>query len=42
MQTVNHNIGKQKGFTIRIGIITITWIRLNNKYRFTLEISKGE
>ncbi len=43
MRIDKHNIGnKQKGFTISFGYIHITWIRINNKFRFILEILKGE
>lgn len=42
MNIINHNIGKQKGFTISFGLIQITWIRLNNKFKFNFQIIKGE
>lgn len=37
-----HNIGKQKGFSWSFGWINITFIVINDKFRFTIDIIKGE
>lgn len=38
----NHNMGKQKGFSWSLGWFNITFIMINNKFRFVFEVLKGD